>query len=60
MSNDSEQPLVPGEEETEGTLAALSQEDLRGLAEHIVNNCPSLTQLLLAMGSRPQTWRHLN
>lgn len=28
-----------------------SDEELRGLAEDIIRHCPSLTQLLLAMGS---------
>ena len=34
------------------TAPIASEEELRDLAEDIVRNCPSLTQLLLAIGSK--------
>lgn len=37
---------------TERTERAVRDEELRALAEDIVRYCPSLTHLLLALGSR--------
>ncbi len=52
--NHDAQDLIP-ELDYELTEPLASEEELRSLAEDIVRYCPSLTHLLLAMGSRKET-----